>query len=70
MLIIFCFLCVPKEILKRNCFQAMRSGRLITKMAVENEVELEPCPGIIPSLPECQHARLCKTSLDQVEMRE
>jgi len=45
--------------------KAMRSGRLITKMAVENEVELEPCPGIIPSLPDCQHARLCKTSLDQ-----
>ena len=43
----------------------MRSGRLITKMAIENEVELEPWPGIIPSLPDKQYARICKTNLDQ-----
>ena len=45
--------------------QAMRSGRLITKMAVENEVELDPCPAIIPPLPESQFVRVCKSSLDQ-----
>ena len=43
----------------------MRSGRLVTKMAIENEVELEPCPAIIPSLPDRQIARVSKSSLDQ-----
>ena len=43
----------------------MRSGRLVTKMAMENEVELEPVPAVIPSLPDCQHVRVSKSSLDQ-----
>lgn len=45
--------------------KAMRKGRLVTKMAVEDEVKLEPCPGIIPRLPDKQFARVNRSSLDQ-----
>ena len=43
----------------------MRKGRLITKMAVESEVELDPSPAVIPRLPDTQHARVSRSSLDQ-----
>ena len=43
----------------------MRKGRLITKMAVESEVELDPSPAVIPCLPDTQHARVSRSSLDQ-----
>ena len=45
--------------------RAMRSGRLVTKMAVEEELELLSCPVLIPPLPPVEQVRVCRSSLDQ-----
>ena len=52
-----------------NCYyicsmQAMRSGRLVTKLAVEQEVELEPAPAPLPALPPAQLARTTRGGLE------
>ena len=44
--------------------QAMRSGRLVTKLAVEQEVELEPAPAPLPALPPAQRARTTRGGLE------
>ena len=42
----------------------MRSGRLVTKLAVEQEVELEPAPAPLPALPPAQLARTTRGGLE------
>ena len=44
--------------------RAMRSGRLVTKVAVEEEIELQFCSVNIPPLPALEHARVSRSSLE------